>query len=93
MPVIVNNARSKRVYSVNRDMTGFADIEIVANGRIGYIELKSPKGKMTTNQIAFRDRVVKHGAHHCVARSLVDVVVFLTEDMKIDVKLIGQNST
>jgi len=87
MPIIYGQGVSRK-FIPNRDMVGFADLEVVAKGGIGYIEVKSESGRLTEAQKVFRDRVTPHGAKHCVARSIGDVVTFLVEEMSIDVKLL-----
>lgn len=71
-------------------MQGFSDFEIVGIGtdgvsRIGYLEEKSPEGRLTPSQEAFLASRAKHGAKTCVAKSMREVEEFLRRDMLLPV--------
>lgn len=70
-------------------MKGFADIEIVHRGQIGYMELKSEHGKLSIEQQAFRDKRLFHGAKYQVIKSLEEAKLFLMEEMGIDLERFG----
>ena len=72
-----------RAIATNKGMEGFSDIEVVANGRVGYLELKAGRGKLSEPQIAFRESRTKHGAKFAEPRSLSDVINFLRRDMGV----------
>ena len=44
-----------------------------------WLEVKTAKGKMSSNQIAFRDNVIRHKGHYYVVRSIEDVESALKE--------------
>lgn len=46
----------------NTEMRGFSDLEIIAKGRVLYVELKSKKGKRSEDQIKFQERMGRAGA-------------------------------
>ena len=84
MAVLNGGRRTK-----NKGMRGFADLEVVAMGRIGYIEVKVPGEQLSEAQEEFKKTRTRHGALWCTAFSLADAVEFLTDKMKIDVTLLG----
>lgn len=43
---------------------------VLTGGRVGFLELKAPKGTLSDSQIAFRDRAMKSGALWEYARDL-----------------------
>ena len=55
-------------------LAGVADLVFVfKGGRVGFIELKAPNGKLTGAQITFGDKVARLGADYGTARSIEDV--------------------
>lgn len=66
----VTGARLKRMGT----QPGWPDFLInLPGGRIGYIELKSAKGRLSAEQEAFRDSVVINGARWALCRSVAEV--------------------
>lgn len=53
---------------------GIPDLSAVKGGITYYVEVKTPKGKLSSYQEEFRDDLVKHGATYIVARSVQDIV-------------------
>ncbi len=49
---------------------GFADLIVLCNGRVLFLELKSLKGKLSDAQEAFRDAVIAQGFGWALVRSL-----------------------
>lgn len=47
-------------------------------GHVGYIEVKADKGRLSTEQAAFRDAVVTNGARWALCRSVEEVQMTLT---------------
>ena len=58
---------------------GFADLVILCDGRVLFLELKSLKGKLSPAQEAFRDAVLAQGFAWALARSLDDVLGALAD--------------
>lgn len=56
---------------------GITDLIAIKGGLTVYIEVKAWKGKLSEDQIRFRDNVVNHGGKHLVARSVDNVVEFI----------------
>lgn len=52
---------------------GISDLIAVKDGVTVYIEVKTPTGKLRTEQIAFMEQIESHGARYIVARSIDDV--------------------
>ena len=51
---------------------GFADLMILCEGRVLFLELKAPKGRLRPNQEAFRDAILAQGVGWAVVRRLDD---------------------
>lgn len=74
----------------NWGMKGFADIEVVVDGRVGYMETKHKHGKLTDEQARFRDSRLAAGAHWALVKSLDQGIEFLrTMGVPIDGVLKG----
>ena len=53
---------------------GFADLLVLCDGRVLFLGLKSPKGRLSPAQEAFRDAVLAQGFGWALVRSLDDAV-------------------
>lgn len=53
---------------------GIPDIFLIKAGRLFGIEVKTPKGKLSKEQVDFGRECVRNGGEYIVARSLDDVV-------------------
>mgnify|MGYP005874100419 CR=1 FL=1 len=53
---------------------GFADLMVLCEGRVLFLELKSRKGKLSPAQVAFRDAVLAQGFGWALVRSLDDAL-------------------
>jgi hypothetical protein len=53
---------------------GFADLMILCDGRVLFLELKSPKGRLRPTQEAFCDAVLAQGFGWALVRSLDDAL-------------------
>lgn len=84
MPVIRSDYRGRKKFMPNVDMIGFSDIEIVANGKIAYVELKTKKGKLSKPQELFLKNRAKHGAIVSVIRSVDELVLFLKMELGVN---------
>ena len=51
---------------------GFADLMVLCDGRVLFLELKAPKGRLRPEQEAFRDAVLAQGFGWALVRSLDD---------------------
>ena len=58
---------------------GFADLIVLCDGRVLFLELKAPKGKLSTSQEAFRDAVLAQGHAWALVRSLDDALGALAD--------------
>jgi len=58
---------------------GFADLIVLSEGRVLFLELKSPKGRLSPAQQAFRDAVEAQGFAWALVRSLDDALGALAD--------------
>jgi len=58
---------------------GFADLLIICDGRVLFLELKAPKGHLRSVQEAFRDAVLSQGFGWALVRSLDDALGALAD--------------
>ena len=58
---------------------GFADLAVLCEGRILFLELKAPKGRLRPDQEAFRDAVLSQGFGWALVRSLDDALAALAD--------------
>ena len=58
---------------------GFADLMVLCDGRVLFLELKAPKGRLRPTQEAFRDAVLEHGFGWALVRSLDDALTALAD--------------
>ena len=59
--------------------SGFADLVILCEGRVLFLELKSLKGKLSPAQEAFRDAILAQGFGWALVRSLDDALGALAD--------------
>ena len=59
--------------------SGFADLIILCEGRVLFLELKSLKGKLSPAQEAFRDAILAQGFGWALVRSLDDALGALAD--------------
>jgi Holliday junction resolvase len=52
---------------------GITDLIAIKNGLTIYVEIKTPKGRLSDDQISFMENIKNHGGIHIVARSLDDI--------------------
>ncbi len=58
---------------------GFADLMVLCDGRVLFLELKAPRGKLSPAQEAFRDAVLAQGFGWALVRSLYDALGALAD--------------
>jgi len=58
---------------------GFADLMVICEGRVLFLELKSLKGRLSPAQEAFRDAVLAQGYGWALVRSLDDALGALSD--------------
>lgn len=58
---------------------GFADLMVISGGRVLFLELKAPKGRLRPSQEAFRDAVQAQGFAWALLRSLDDALGALAD--------------
>jgi hypothetical protein len=68
---------------------GFADLMVLCDGRVLFLELKSPRGKLSPAQVAFRDSVQAQGLSWALVRSLDDALGALA-DHGLTTRVAGQ---
>ena len=59
---------------------GFADLMVLCDGRVLFLELKSLKGKLAPSQKAFRDAVIAQGHGWALVRALDDALGALADN-------------
>ena len=59
---------------------GFADLIVLCEGRVLFLELKSLKGRLSPNQEAFRDTVLAQGFGWALVRSVDDALGALADN-------------
>ena len=58
---------------------GFADVMVLHDGRVLFLELKAPKGRLRPNQEAFRGGVLAQGFGWALVRSVDDALGALAD--------------
>ena len=58
---------------------GFADLLVISEGRVLFLEVKSAKGRLRPAQDAFRDTVMKQGFGWALVRSVDDALAALAD--------------
>jgi hypothetical protein len=58
---------------------GFADLIVLSGGRVLFLEVKSPTGRLSRSQIVFRDMVQAQGFAWALVRSLEDALGALAD--------------
>jgi len=56
---------------------GFSDLVVLSEGRVLFLEVKGPRGRLEPAQVAFRDSVQAQGFPWALVRSLEDVLAAL----------------
>ncbi len=59
--------------------SGFADLMVICDGRILFLELKAPKGRLAPEQEAFRSAVLAQGFGWAMVRSIDDALGALAD--------------
>ena len=70
---------------------GFADLMVLCEGRVLFLELKSPTGRLSPAQVAFRDGVQAQGFGWALVRSVDDALGALA-DHGITTRVVSQDS-
>ena len=52
---------------------GMTDLTAIREGQVWWIEIKTPKGRLSENQEKFRVDIEEHGGNWFLARSVEDV--------------------
>jgi hypothetical protein len=58
---------------------GFADLMVICDAQVLFLELKAPKGRLRPEQEGFRDAVLAQGFGWALVRSLDDALDALAE--------------
>ena len=59
---------------------GFADLMVMCDGRVLFLELKAPKGRLRPDQEAFRDAVLAQGFGWALVHTLDDALAALADN-------------
>ena len=59
---------------------GFADLLVISEGRVLFLEVKSAKGRLRPEQDAFRETVLAQGFGWALVRSLDDALAALADN-------------
>jgi len=70
---------------------GFADLMVLCDGRVLFLELKSPRGKLSPAQNAFRAAVRAQGLSWALVRTLDDALGALA-DHGLTTRVAGQGA-
>jgi hypothetical protein len=54
---------------------GVSDFIVLNNGRAIFIEAKSPKGRLSPEQVKFKEKVEKAGCVYLLARDIKDLIL------------------
>ena len=57
---------------------GLSDLTAVKDGKTIYVEIKTPKGRLSEYQVNFQHDIEAHGAKYVVCRSVEDIQPYLT---------------
>ena len=60
--------------------TGFADLIVISGGRVLFLEVKSPSGRLRKSQEVFRDTVCAQGFGWALVRSVDDALGALADN-------------
>ena len=60
--------------------TGFADLLVISGGRVLFLEVKSPSGRLRKSQEVFRDTVCAQGFGWALVRSVDDALGALADN-------------
>lgn len=55
-------------------LPGVADIIIVRDGRVYFLELKSPKGRQSDSQLQFESDAIRAGAKYAIAHNIDEAI-------------------
>lgn len=75
--VVPETATTRRRF-IRYGSPGLPDVMVMlAGGRVGFCEVKTARGRLSPDQVAFRRDCLERQVPHCVARSWADVAVWL----------------
>lgn len=75
---VVPETETARSRFIRYGSPGLPDILVLLGaGRVGFIEVKAPRGKLSAEQVAFRRDCLERQIPHCVAKSWADVAEWL----------------
>ena len=57
-------------YNINFNEAGIADLIVIGNGRVSFLEVKTERGRQSKEQKAFQELCDKHGVKYAVVRSV-----------------------
>lgn len=66
---------------------GMADMTLIVNGKIYYVEFKYKRGKQTENQILFERLVTKAGAKYYLVYNIEDFKMILLNILSLEYEL------
>jgi len=57
---------------------GVADLTAIKNGKVWWIEIKTPAGKLSEWQKNFREDILKHGGNYVIIRDVSELEKYFT---------------
>ena len=91
MGIIYGNGPRQRIVP-NKDMEGFSDFHILANGNAGYMEVKAIHGRISIAQEQFLIDKQSHGAKTGIVRSLNEAIQFVEQLINGEMSIVGIGS-
>lgn len=84
-----NNAASRKIsgaaiggiMKAMGTVSGVADLELCYNGRVYFIEMKSPKGRQSPDQMEFQKYVQSQGFDYVIIRSFEEFMMYISKIM------------
>lgn len=68
------NTREASIMKKEGTLAGFSDLIVVGKGRVLFVEMKTPQGRLSESQKRFKERVNSLGHEYVVCRSLEQFV-------------------
>lgn len=76
------NAREGKILKAEGVMAGVADLQIISQDKMFFIEMKTAKGRQNANQKAFEEKVNKLGFKYFICRSFDDFQNIVTHEIR-----------
>lgn len=66
-------------YNINFNQAGIADLIVIGNNKVAFLEVKTEKGRQSKEQKEFQELCDKHGVKYSVVRSTGEAVRAMEE--------------